>query len=143
MSKQRQTAQSDSVQQGISIKFTHTRRLSLSFATIASSVAHFIDQYLVPPEVNQLLEITTKVTTFSFKSFLQALSSRAVSLPRGGGNFLIVFAPVTSAFKEQREPVARWEQKGWEFHYRTLLENHLAVNWLDNQQFVDSGPKSP
>lgn len=101
------------------------------------SVAHFIDQYLVPPDLHDLMDITTKVTTFSFKAFLQALANRAISLT-GGGNYLTVFAPVTSAFEEQRDLVTRWGQIGWEVHYNTLLKNHLAEVWLDSQGFVDA-----
>jgi uncharacterized surface protein with fasciclin (FAS1) repeats len=88
--------------------------------------------------LEELLDITTKVSTFSFKSFLQALLSRAISLDLGGSDYLTVFAPVTSAFEAQKELVSRWEHQGWELHYNTLLKNHLALIWLDSQDFIDS-----
>ncbi len=100
-----------------------------------TSVAHFIDQFFIPPNVEELMSITTKVSSFSFGIFLHSVVAKGISLApsnNSSNSFVTIFAPLDSAFADEPATVSRFEQPGWELHYETLLRNHIVESWLDS-----------
>ncbi len=78
------------------------------------------------------MSITTRVSTFSFETFLHLLVARNISVSTATDSFVTIFAPINNAFMIS-DDVSRFEQKGWELHFAMLLQNHIAETFWDSQ----------